>query len=242
VLCAPEDRSALWAAGALGAHGLPVRVVTTEELVYSTSVTHTVGAGPVTTAVRLRDGGVLGPDLLGTLNRVSRIPTDHLAGASSLDRDYAVQELHALLTSVLHGLPGQVLGRPDARGLCGAWWRPAEWMVAAGRAGLRGVGHRSGAADPLPAGRRMTVLVIGGRVVGSGPADALPEAVQGACVILAAGHGSGLLGIDLVHDGRGWLFAGATPLPDLSAGGAAGVEAMVATLSAGQIVPSAATA
>jgi hypothetical protein len=71
----------------------------------------------VRTLVRLRDGSVVGPHLVGTLNRVTRIPSEHLGGASLPDREYAVQELFALLTSAFHGLPGTVLGRPDARGL-----------------------------------------------------------------------------------------------------------------------------
>ena len=119
VLCGPEDRSALWAAQALQDRGLPVRVVTTQEVVYSTSLRHTVAFGEVTTAVRLADGTLLGPDLRGTLNRMTWVPTEHLAGAEPADRDYAQQEIHAVLTSVVHGLPGVVLGRADGRGLCG---------------------------------------------------------------------------------------------------------------------------
>lgn len=237
VVCGPEDAPAVWAAGALAARGLRVRLVTTEELIYSTSFTHTVRAGLVTSAVRLPDGAVLGPDLRGTLNRVTRIPTEHLAGAAQADREYALQELHALLTSVLYALPGPVLGRPDARGLCGAWWRPAEWMVEAGRAGLRCVGYRSGAVDPLPTTARVTVLIIGGRVVVTDPVGALPNAVRKGCARLAARHGSGLLGVDLALDDETWLFAGGTPLPDLRAGRDAGVEAMVAALLAGAPTP-----
>jgi hypothetical protein len=237
VLCGPEDASAVWAAGALAAHGLPVRLVTTEELVYSTSFTHTLtAAGVVRTAVRLRDGSVVGPHLLGTLNRVTWIPSDHLAGASVTDREYAVQELFALLTSVFHGLPGTVLGRPDARGLCGAWWRPAEWMVEASRAGLRCVGHRTGMVDALPADR-VTVLAIQGRVVDGTPAAALPEEVRDGCARLAGRHGSGLLGIDLVPHGGSWLFAAATPVPDLRVGGPMVVAALAEALASGAPAP-----
>ena len=89
MLCGPEDRSALWAAQALQDRGLPVRVVTTQEVVYSTSLRHTVAFGEVTTAVRLADGTLLGPDLRGTLNRMTWVPTEHLAGAEPADRDYA---------------------------------------------------------------------------------------------------------------------------------------------------------
>jgi hypothetical protein len=228
VLCGPEDRSAVWAAGCLRAQGLPVRLVTTQELVYSASLVHTVGAEGTTASVRLGDGAVLGPDLRGTLNRMTWVPTAHLSGASSVDQQYAQQELQAVLTSLVHGLPGVVLGRPHGRGICGAWWRPVEWLVEAGRVGLRGHGYRSGAPEDLAAavaGAGVGVVVVDGELVGP-PGWTAPEDVVAGCLALAARHGSGLVGLTLLPDAGGWALATGTPLPDLEALGAPLVDAL----------------
>lgn len=224
----------MWVAGELRRRGLDVRLVTTEELVYSPSLTHTVSRDGTTVAVRLADGSLLGPDLRGTLNRVVRIPRAHLAGTSDADRDYVLAELQAVLTSLLCALPGVVVGRADPRGLSGAWWRPAEWMVAAGRAGLTGVGYRSGGTDEISGTR--TVLVVAGEVVAPAGVE-LPDGVVAGCQALAARHGSGLLGVELAVQGGAWAFQGATPWPDLRPGGAAVVDALHTALVARERVP-----
>jgi hypothetical protein len=235
VLCGPEDAAAAWAADELTRRGLPVRVVTTEELVYSTSLTHRLAADGSTVAVRLADGGMLGPGLRGTLNRVVRLPRAHLAATSDRDRDYVLTELHAVLTSLLFALPGVVVGRADPRGLSGAWWRPAEWLVAAGRSGLIGVGFRSGGSDEITG--RQTVLVVGGVVVVAPSGVDVPSDVVVGCQALAERHGSGLLGLDFAVHGSTWAFEGATPWPDLRRGGALLADALHATLLAREPVP-----
>lgn len=232
VLCGPEDAAAVWAARELTRRGLPVRVVTTEELVYSAGLVHTVGPAGATVAVRLADGSVLGPDLRGTLNRVLRIPRDHLAATNETDRDYVLVELQAVLTSLLAALPGRVVGRADPRGLSGAWWRPAEWVVAAAQAGLTTVGYRSGGSD-VP-GPTSTVLVVAGDVVVPDGSQ-LPGPVAEACRALAERHGGGVLGIDLVTDSG--MFVSATPWPDLRPGGPAVVDALHAAMVARERVP-----
>ena len=227
VLCGPEDASAVWAAGELARRGSAVRLVTTEELVYSASLTHTVTPAGTTVAVRLADGAVLGPDLRGTLNRVVRIPRAHLAATPEPDRDYVLFELQAVLASLLFALPGVVVGRADPRGLCGAWWRPAEWMVAAGQSGLTGVGYRSGGADESTGPR--TLLVLAGRVVAPGGTE-VPDEVVAGCRALATRHGGGLLGLDFSMTPLGWAFERGTPWPDLRPGGEAVVDALHAAL------------
>ena len=229
VLCGPEDASAVWAARELTRRGLPVRVVTTEELVYSTSLTHRLSADGATVGVRLADGSVLGPDLRGTLNRVVRLPRAHLASTAQKDRDYVLTELHAVLTSLLFALPGVVVGRTDPRGLSGAWWRPAEWLVAAGQSGVRGVGFRSGGCDEITG--RQTVLVVGGVVVATSGVEVPSDVIVG-CRALAERHGSGLLGMDFAVQGSTWAFERATPWPDLRRGGGLLAEALHAALLA----------
>ena len=234
VLCGPEDASAVWAARELTRRGLPVRVVTTEELVYSTSLTHRLFVDGSTVAVRLADGSILGPDLRGTLNRVVRLPRAHLAATSESDREYVLMELHAVLTSLLFALPGVVVGRADPRGLSGAWWRPAEWQVAAGQSGLTGVGYRSGGSDEVTG--RQTVLVVGGEVVAPSGLE-VPSGVAVGCRALAERHGGGLLGLDFSVRGPTWALAGATPWPDLRPGGAVLANALHANLLAREPVP-----
>jgi hypothetical protein len=188
----------------------------------------------VVTEVRLADGTVLGPSLRGTLNRVTRLPSAHLGATHATDRDYLLQELHAVLVSLLHAWPGVVIGRAHPRGLCGAWWRPAEWMVAAGQAGLVGVGYRSGGSDEVPSSQ--TILVVAGEVVTPSGVE-VPEAVVAGSRTLAARHGGGLVGLDFAVEGAAWTFQSATPWPELRPGGEAVVNALHAALSAREPVP-----
>jgi hypothetical protein len=234
VLCGPEDAAAVWAAHELTRRGLPVRVITTEELVYSASLTHRLSADGSTVAVRLADGSILGPGLRGTLNRVVRLPCAHLAATDEKDRDYVLSELHAVLTSLLFALPGVVVGRADPRGLSGAWWRPAEWLVAAGRSGMISVGYRSGGFDEISG--RQTVLVVGAAVVTPSGID-IPTDVVVGCQRLAERHGGGLLGLDFAVEGSTWAFERATPWPDLRPGGALLADALHATLLSRERVP-----
>ena len=234
VLCGPEDAAAVWAAHELTRRGLPVRVITTEELVYSASLTHRLSADGSTVAVRLADGSILGPGLRGTLNRVVRFPRAHLAATDEKDRDYVLSELHAVLTSLLFALPGVVVGRADPRGLSGAWWRPAEWLVAAGRSGMISVGYRSGGFDEISG--QQTVLVVGAAVVTPSGID-IPTDVVVGCQRLAERHGGGLLGLDFAVEGSTWAFERATPWPDLRPGGALLADALHATLLSRERVP-----
>jgi len=234
VLCGPEDAAAVWAAHELTRRGLPVRVITTEELVYSASLTHRLSADGSTVAVRLADGSILGPGLRGTLNRVVRLPRAHLAATDEKDHDYVLSELHAVLTSLLFALPGVVVGRADPRGLSGAWWRPAEWLVAAGRSGLISVGYRSGGFDEISG--QQTVLVVGAAVVAPSGVD-IPTDVVVGCQRLAERHGGGLLGLDFAVEGSTWAFKRATPWPDLRPGGALLADALHATLLSRERVP-----
>lgn len=239
VICSPDDRSGPWAARGLRARGLDgTRLVTTDELVYSTRLTHEVSAAGVSSSIALGDGACLGPGLRGALNRVTWVPSAHLARASPDDREYAVQELYALLTSVLHGLPGVVANRPDARGLSGPWLRTAEWAVAAGGAGLGCVGYRSTGADELPDHLLRSVIVVGSTVVpASWPAPGpeadpqpIPQEVRRGCLRLAQAQGVLVLGVDFAVLDERWLVCRATPTPDLRRGGDRLLDALAATL------------
>ena len=78
-----------------------------------------------------------------------------------------------------------------------------------------------------------TVIVIGSHVVGESIASTLKQ----SCRQLAVLAQTPLLGIDFVKDQQGhWLFAGATPLPDLVQGGEATLDALAVALQSGQEV------
>ncbi len=235
VICAPQDESGPWIHAALRRRGFPgLRLVTTEEIVYSTSLTHRLASGRVTTEVTLPDGAVLGPHLRGVVNRVVAVPVAHLARTAEADRDYATSELYALLTSILAALPGVVLNPGGPRGLPGPWLRPAEWLALAGRVGLPGIGFRT----TQPAGARPTqaVLVAGDRVIHAGAPGVRtspPAYVVAGCRALSQRVGAPLLGLDFVATGGDWLFAGADPTPDLRATGEEGADAVAGLLDAG---------
>jgi hypothetical protein len=58
----------------------------------------------------------------------------------------------------------------------------------------------------------------------------LPKDILGGCLQLARVADTPLLGIDLAQDTAGqWIFAAATPMPDLRVGGDAFLNALVET-------------
>jgi hypothetical protein len=234
VLCSTTDPSGPWARAALERRGLPgVRLVTEDEIVYSTRLVHRQSSGSVTTEITLPDGAVLGPDLHAVLNRVVAVPSAHLAGSQQRDRDYAVQEMYALLTSVLACLPG-VVNAAGPRGLAGPWLGDAEWFCEAARAGLPGVGFRSAqpVSDLVDPDR--SVLVIGPRVLPVGRPDvSVPEPTVRGCRALAEQVGARVLGVDFVAGEAGWLFIRANPIPDLRWGGEPVAEAVADLLIRG---------
>lgn len=239
VICAPHDESGPWIHAALRRRGVPgLRLVTTEEIVYSTRLTHRLASGRVTTEVTLPDGSVLGPHLQGVVNRAVTVPTAHLARAVEADREYATAELYALLTSIFAGLPGVVLNPGGPRGLPGPWLRPAEWLAEAARVGLPGIGFRSTQPEsdrPVPS---HSVIVVGGTVIPVSAHSFLnappPPSVEAGCRALSRHVQAPLLGLDFVAAGDDWLFAGANPTPDLRLGGDEAADAVAVLLDAGR--------
>ncbi len=243
VLCQPTDFAALWAYRGLQRRGLvPLELVSDELLAYSLHWEHRLGSQGVRTVIGLADGRTVeGERVHGAVNRLTGVPTAHLGRAGSRDRDYAAQELHALVLSCLAALPGPVLNRPRPQGLSGAWRHTSEWVWLAARAGLPTPTYRQGSADegdPLaeqrlvPAGTPVVhTIVVAGQVFGPG----LPAAIRAGCRRLAELAALDLLGIEFAVDGSGaWIFAGATPLPDLRLGGAPLLDVLAAALRTGR--------
>jgi hypothetical protein len=228
VLCDAEDRSALWAYRRLQARGLaPLELVTGEMLAFSQTWEHRLGKAGATFDIALADGRHLRRDeVRGVLNRLRGLPTAHLVRASSVDRDYATQELFALVLSCLQALPN-VVNRASPQAFSGQWLPRAQWLLLAAQAGMLTVPFSQTDAEPADASRighhrwslhrpTAAVLVLGGRVLGR----TVPPEVVGGCRRLAALAGATLLGVDLLADGAGgWAVTGVNSFPDLLFGG-----------------------
>jgi hypothetical protein len=229
VLCAPTDLSAIWAYEGLKSRGLePIRLVTTESLVYGVRWEHRVGASGVCVDITLPDGSrIRNTDLRGVLNRIQYIPPGSLLLIRPADRDYVLEELGTFFLSWLYALPRPMLNRPTPQGLSGQWRHVSEWLCLAARAGLPTANYRQSSHDlsqgigiatsVVPPGTPVTtVLVVDGQVAGP-PA---PAHILEGCLRLGALSKTQLLGAEFtVGPGNRWTFVGATTHPDLRLGG-----------------------
>lgn len=235
VISSLEDHSAAVMAERLRCHGLnPLIHAVTQELAWSTW-NYRAEATARCSRLTLPDGQVLdSATLRGVLNRLVAVPADELVQIRPEDRDYASQELTALYTSWLYGLPCPVINRPSGAGLCGAWPDRSEWLRQAFAAGLPASRYSLRAGEnpallwsaPSEAVRDTmeTVILLDGRAVdGRPPAELAPALQRFAC-----GCGSRLIGLQFdVEDTGQWRFNDATPVPDLAAAGA-GLSAALA--------------
>jgi hypothetical protein len=238
LLCEHTDWSALWAHRGLQVREVePLEIVTSDLLAYSLRLEHRITREAARTEITLADGRTIrSGEVRGSVNRLQRVPTRHLAGAVEADRAYAYQELNALLLSVLHSLPGPMLNRPVGHSLSGPWLHPSEWTYRAVEAGLpvatyvRMSDHGGDGDDAFavpPAGMPIeTIIVVGEGVVGRHT----PTAIVDGSRRLAERTGASLLGVQFtVGDGE-WLFASATPYPDLAIGGKPLLDLLAAAL------------
>ena len=148
VLCEESDLAALWAASRLQARGLTVEIVTGADLAAAERWEHRVGRSGVTLDLTLAGGRRLSSaEVKGGLNRLFFLPSAWLQRIGGPDRDYAIQEMHALYLSWLHALPGPLLNRPTPQGLCGNWRHPSAWAALAARAGLPVAPYRQSSDD-----------------------------------------------------------------------------------------------
>jgi hypothetical protein len=190
--------------------------------------------------MRLSDGlSVSGDRLRGVLNRLVLVPFDAPYRAHPADREYAAHELTAFFGSWLYSLTCPVLNRPSPPALSGAVRHPSEWMVLARRAGFRTACYREAssgavksAADERPRATAdsstRTLFVVNGEAIGEPPTSGLAC----SCRALAGLSRAELLGVELTTDAAGaWIFAGASPLPDLRGGGDALADALGAALA-----------
>jgi len=226
VLCEESDLAALWAARCLQSRGLTVEIVTGVDLAAAERWEHRVGRSGATLDLTLAGGNrrLSSAEVKGGLNRLSFLPSAWLQRVGGPDRDYAIQELHALYLSWLHALPGPLLNRPTPQGLCGNWRHPSAWVALAARAGLPVSPYRQSSDDdpaelwqPAKLPPAATVFVVGERVI---PPAGAPADLHEACRRLACAAGASLLGIDFAPSrDAGWEFSGASVMPDLVRGG-----------------------
>ena len=225
VICEDWDFAALWAADRLRSRGVAVDMLTGADLAAAERWEHRLGHAGVTFALTLAGGErrVFSQAVRGVLNRLSFLPSAWLQRIGGPDRDYAIQEMHALYLSWLAALPGPVLNRPTPQGLCGNWRHPSFWAALAGRAGLPARYRQSSEDDPSEAWQpaaappEAIAFVVGERVIAP---PALPTQLNEACRRLAHAAGAGLLGIDFMAAAAGeWRFTGASVMPDLVRGG-----------------------
>jgi hypothetical protein len=240
VICEPSDASALWAFDGLQRHGLtPLELLSPELLACSLRWEHRIDAHGASLAVTLAGGRRLDSgDLRGVLNRAYNVPLAMWRTAAEADRLYVQQEMFAFFLSWLHGLPCPVLNRPTAMGLAGTWRSESEWVCLAAKAGLPTPVFRQTSFDRLEESlgeRRLRPLAAAVRTVitaGTSTAGAAaPPAIADGCIQLAALAETALLGVEFIEGSAGaWTFAGASPLPELSLGGEALLDALATAL------------
>ena len=233
VFAGSGDAAALWATQGLRARGLdPVEFITPAMLAASPRWEHRVGESGAATSIDFhRDRRLASGRVSGIINRIGFLPLELFQNGKPDDRQYAQQELTALLMSCFHGLDCPVMNRPVAQGMAGAWRHPAEWAILASRAGLcawpyrmrTGVPMTGWSLAPLDLPRKM-IFVIGNRVSGEAPQHILDASQR-----LAALSRTAMLGVEFVAGPQNeWTFAGACPQPDLRTGG----DSLLDTLSA----------
>jgi hypothetical protein len=227
VLCSSSDPSGLWAYEGLKKLGVaPLELVLAEWLGYGSRWEHRLDGSGTHLKIVLPDGRTLcSSRIRGAINRLLA-PSPGLAQrAVATDKEYAQAELQAFYLSWLAGLPGVVINRPVAVGLCGPWYHPSEWVYRASRAGLPTQVYRQSGEDApeecyrslAPHGaEKLNVITFRGEVFGG----RVPEAIVSGCAKLAEGADMEMLGVELHSAENGeWTFSSATPCPELAVGG-----------------------
>ena len=222
-----------------------VEVVVAAELTTTATWEHRIRSGRAVSRVQLADGRVFGDSPAAVvLNRVRVVAGPQFS--TPTDREYAGMELHALLLSWLAGLACPVFNPPAPAGLGGLRRSELDWLAVGSRLGLpvrtvrvttdqRGGYHlgmhatgAGGSRAHEPPGPTLlqdgppyrwseaalataTALVTGRRVI-----DA-PPGTTAMCRRLSAGVECPVLQVSLAREeARGWVIAGADPLPELT--------------------------
>ncbi|OGO38546.1 MAG: hypothetical protein A2W35_16035 [Chloroflexi bacterium RBG_16_57_11] len=236
VFCRSEDLPAQWAYRGLKQRGLaPLEIFTPEALVYNRRLEHRFQAGETITRIELADGRVLDSDRVrGVLNRINFLPVEHFNVAGLDDRAYAVQEQQAIFLSWMYALPGEVINRPGARGLCGDHRSAAEWVWLATQAGLPVLPFHQSDEQPLeftPTNPTFQLVVFDSEVYGAS-AHWCQADLRNSIGRLAELSRLRLIGLDFSISSAGEpLVMSATTLPDLRLGGEILLDALIAVFA-----------
>jgi hypothetical protein len=224
----------LWAYDGLSRLGVaPLELVLVEDLFHATRWEHRLDADGTHLNFTMADGRRIDASRVrGAINRV--LAPAPMSSQGTADADYIQAELYAFYLSWLKGLGGLVVNRATATGLCGPWLHASQWTLCAGRSGLQTRRYRQGAALHSPSSAARTtdgglrrVVTFQGELFGS----EVPASVAQGCARLADAADIAMLGIDFEVDASGrWLFADATPCPDLTVGGLPLLRALAQTM------------
>ena len=239
VVCSATDYSARWVHERLQARSRAHAELVLVEALADVRIrwVHRVGRSGSSAVLALPDGNEISRSKLrGVLNRLVAPPLTVLGAAEPADRDYATNELAAFTASWLNALAPTVINKPTPHGLVGRWRQPLEWRVMGRRAGLSTHDLRV-SCDPsgsgyIPSDRTSTTrLSIDGHLFDPRATPSL----QAAVARFTAAADARVLG--LRFDGadphaNGWKLLDATPYPDLTLAGEAGVEALERALTA----------
>jgi hypothetical protein len=238
VLAHGTDLSARWAAEWLRRRGWSrVELVLVESLDAATTWRHELRAGDARIDIELTDGRRLrSDDVTSVLNRMLQPPLAPVAVAVPADAEYVRNELTAFAASWLRTLAPRVVNQPTPQGLCGRWRPALEWRALALEAGLPVAPATFDSRDPPPLGYGFdsapseVVLTIGGELFDG----AVPETIRVAARRLVTLAETPILGLRFAGSEparAGWRLLDATPYPDLSSGGDAGLSALEAVLA-----------
>ena len=242
MLCDSPDLSAIWAHQGLRKRGLPIELITSEMLAYSLYWEHGFRADGLRTNFGLADNRkISSKNILGVVNRIQTIPSTHLR-TNKADKEYALQELFAFFLSWIYSLPSPVFNRPTPQGLAGRWRHASEWVLLAHSSSLPTPIYRQSSFDEVDSTKLSgklvhsgtpvsTVIVINEHVIGPKHLNKMKK----GCLKLAELAKTPLLGIDFKKGtSKSWIFAGATPMPNLRLGGIRLLETLKNTLQAGK--------
>ncbi|MBV6467571.1 MAG: hypothetical protein DCC43_15515 [Candidatus Brocadia sp.] len=233
ILCAAADSSALRAACGLTKRLNNVKLVTGEVLACALKWRHTLAGDIIDSQIKLSDGRILRQgEILGVLNRLVFLPPGPVACANDKDREYASQEMTALITSWLYSLKCPVINRPNGQGICPGFLHESEWCWQANRAGftVRKYSQETWPdttdikeKDNFPQTSLRKIFVAGNSLVNNG--DLSPNENQ-ACLRLARNLNLDLLEINLVRENEAFIFFNANAFPDIQWGGSPLLDAL----------------